>query len=69
MFGTVWLLRNLSLDGELFLCDGKNSLPSLIDADQPGKHQALRAQIPEAATDWLNPLSLGSCQPPHTLRI
>ena len=35
MFRTVWLLRNLSLDGELFLRDGKNaafvkSLPSLL---------------------------------------
>ena len=25
MFRTVWLLRNLSLDGELFLRDGKNA--------------------------------------------
>ena len=24
-FRTVWLLRNLSLDGELFLRDGKNA--------------------------------------------
>ena len=26
----------------------------------PGKRHALCAQIPEAATDWLNPLSLGT---------
>ena len=26
----------------------------------PGKRHALRADIPEAATDWLNPLSLGT---------
>ena len=26
---------------------------------EPGKRHALRAHIPEAATDWLNPLSLG----------
>ncbi len=26
----------------------------------PGKRHALRAHIPEAATDWLNPLSLGT---------
>ena len=25
-----------------------------------GKRHALRAHIPEAATDWLNPLSLGT---------
>ena len=25
----------------------------------PGKRHALRTHIPEAATDWLNPLSLG----------
>ena len=27
---------------------------------EPGKRHALRAHIPEAATDWLNPLSLGT---------
>ena len=27
---------------------------------EPGKRHALRAHIPEAATDWLNPLSLGN---------
>ena len=27
---------------------------------EPGKCRALRAHIPEAATDWLNPLSLGT---------
>ena len=27
---------------------------------EPGKHHALRAHIPEAASDWLNPLSLGT---------
>ena len=26
---------------------------------EPGKRHALRAHIPEAANDWLNPLSLG----------
>ena len=26
---------------------------------EPGKRHALRAHIPEAATDWLNPLCLG----------
>ena len=29
-------------------------------AMEPGKRHALRAHIPEAATDWLNPLSLGT---------
>ena len=54
----------MSLDGELFLRDGKNaafaSLPSLIVAGEPGKRHALRAHMPEAATDRLNPLSLGT---------
>ena len=27
---------------------------------EPGKRHTLRAHIPEAATDWLNPLSLGT---------
>ena len=27
---------------------------------EPGKRHALRAHIPEAATNWLNPLSLGT---------
>ena len=35
-------------------------LPSLIVAGKPGKRHALRAHMPEAATDWLNPLSLGT---------
>ena len=34
--------------------------PSLIVAMEPGKRHALRAHIPEAGTDWLNPLSLGT---------
>ena len=32
----------------------------VIVAVEPGKRHALRAHIPEAATDWLNPLSLGT---------
>ena len=39
-FRIVWLLRNLSLGGELFLRDKQ-----------------------EAVSDWLNPHSLGTCQP------
>ena len=27
---------------------------------EPGKRHALRAHMPEATTDWLNPLSLGT---------
>ena len=27
---------------------------------EPGKRHALRAHMPEAATDWLNSLSLGT---------
>ena len=29
-------------------------------ADEPEKRQALRAHMPEAATNWLNALSLGT---------
>ena len=41
-------------------CGICTSLLSLIVAMEPGKRHALRAYIPEAATDWLNPLSLGT---------
>ena len=27
---------------------------------EPGKRHALRTHMPEAATEWLNPLSLGT---------
>ena len=36
------------------------NLPSLTVAVEPGKRHALRAHMPEAATDWLNPLSVGT---------
>ena len=46
------------------LCDDKNDVcitsPSLATAGEHGKRHALRAHMPEAATDWLNPLSLGT---------
>ena len=29
-------------------------------AMEPGKRHALSAHMPEAATDWLNPVSLGT---------
>ena len=35
-------------------------LPSIIVTSEPGKRHTLRAHMPEAATDWLNPLSLGT---------
>ena len=38
-------------------CGICKSLPSLIVEGEPGKRHALRAHMPEAATDWLNPLS------------
>ena len=47
----------------MFLRDSKSicaSLPFLIVGMEPGKRHALHAHIPEAATDWLNPLSLGT---------
>ena len=49
----------------MFLRDSKNAAfvqvyKSLIVAMDPGKRHALRAHMPEAATDWFNPLSLGT---------
>ena len=41
-------------------CGICTSLPFVIVAMELGKRHALRAHIPEAATDWLNPLSLGT---------
>ena len=34
--------------------------PSLAVADQHGKLHITRAHLPEAVSDWLNPLSLGT---------
>ena len=46
-------------DKNVFLCDGK--IASFVQvAMEPGKRYALRAYMPEAATDWLNQLSLGT---------
>ena len=65
-FRTVWLLRNLSLDGELFLRDGKNAAFvkvyhfSSLQVSLENVRHALSAHMPDAATDWLNPLSLGT---------
>ena len=47
------------------LRDGKNaafdkSLPSIIVGGESGKRHALRAHMPEAVSDWLNPLSSGT---------
>ena len=33
--------------------------PPMLSGEH-GKRDALRAHMPEAATDWLNPLSLGT---------
>ena len=47
-FRIVWLLRNLTYDGELCLCDGKNAaffLPSLAVAGKHGKRHAMTARI------------------------
>ena len=63
-FRAVWLLRNLSLDGELFLRDGKNAafvkVYHLSPLQWSLENVTLCAHMPEAATDWLNPLSLGT---------
>ena len=64
-FRTVWLLHNFSLDGELFLRDGKNAafvkVYHLSPLQWSLENVTLCVRIlPEAATDWLNPLSLGT---------
>ena len=46
-----------------------NFTPSPAVADEHGKRHTTRAHLPEAVSDWLNPLSLGPCQPPVTLII
>ena len=61
----------LTLDGKLCLRDDKNvafviTSPSLAMTGQPEKRQNVRAQQQDAVSDWLNPLSLGPCQPPLT---
>ena len=34
--------------------------PSLVMGGEPGKRHDVRAHYPEAVSDWLNPLSLGT---------
>ena len=54
-FRIVWLLRNLTYDGELCLCDGKNAAffsPSLAVAGKHGKRHAMTAHKQQAACDW-----------------
>ena len=34
------------------------NVPSLVVADEHGKPHTTRAHLPEAVSDWLNPLSL-----------
>ena len=61
-FRAVWLLRNLSLDGELCLRDGKNAAfvilfkftISISVAGEPGKRHARHANMPQAVSGWLN---------------
>ena len=62
---TIWLLRNLSLDGQLCLRDSKNSAffissPSLAVGGKHVKRHARRVQVQQADFDWLNPHSLGT---------
>ena len=62
-FRTVWLLLNLSLDGELFLRDGKNA--AFVKVYHLSSLQVSLENVTlwvrtEAATDWLNTLSLGT---------
>ena len=34
--------------------------PSIAVADEHGKRHTTRAHMPEAVSDWLNPISLGT---------
>ena len=47
----------------------KFTITSLAIADEPGKRHATRAHRKEVVSDWLNPHSLGPCQPSDALRI
>ena len=58
---------NLALDGKVCLCDDKSAAfqrcitsPPLAVAGEHGKRHAMRAHNPQAVSDWLNPLSLGT---------
>ena len=62
---TVWLLHNLTLGGNLCLRDDKNAAfgitsPSLAVAGEHGKRHTMCEHLPEAVSDWLNPISLGT---------
>ena len=65
-FVAVWLLRNLSLDGELCLRDGKNSAILYKFTISRRRRRAWktsgyrRAHKQEAVSGWLNPHSLGT---------
>ena len=63
-FRSVWLLHHL--DGKLCLRDDKNAAfvtitpPSFAVAGEHGKRHTTHVHLPEAVSDWLNPLSLGT---------
>ena len=55
-FRTVWLLRIMNLDCELFLRDGKNDAFLKVYHLSPlqanhGKHHSMRAHKPQAVSD------------------
>ena len=59
-FCGVWSLRNLTLDGKLYLRDDKKCglciiSPSLAMEGQPEKRHNVRAQQQEVVSDWLTP--------------
>ena len=60
MFRGVWLLmlHNLTLDGKLCLRDDKNAAFGQLHHHVPW--EASMENVPEAVSDWLNPLSLGT---------
>ena len=61
MFRTVWLLRNLTLDGKLSLeCCIFISSRFLAIAGKHGKRHAMPAHKQQAVSDWLTPHSLGT---------
>ena len=60
-FRAVWLLCNLSLDGELCQeCCICISSKALAVAGKHVKRHAVCAHKPQAVSDWFNPHSLGT---------
>ena len=65
-FREVWLLHNLTLNGKLCLMMTKNAafffykFTAIVMAGEQGQRHTLRAHNPQANSDWMNPLFLGT---------